>query len=199
MHRRMIAEAAPSPRAYCWSPARRRASRPTGSRRRPPSRSGWSRTSCWHVTWVTLRAPLWCAPLLELQDRDGSWFIDAPTTGGWLRRLTERYFIERLSALVVEGNTVSWTERLSRRSVPYPEALRSSFSVEVCASCCAAGGTMPGKQPCTLVPFLTENPRIETLPRRKQCFLSPYWAPTRRRTGALVLHPCCVQLVWSSV
>jgi hypothetical protein len=76
-------------------------------------------------------AAVWCAPLLELQDVDGSWFIDPPTTSDWLRQLTDRYFVERLSALAIEGDTVSWTERLSRRSLPYPEALRSSFSIEV--------------------------------------------------------------------
>jgi hypothetical protein len=73
----------------------------------------------------------WCAALLELQDVDGSWFVDTPTTSDWLRQLTDRYFIERLGPLVAEGNTVSWTERLSRRSIPYPEALRSSVSLEV--------------------------------------------------------------------
>jgi hypothetical protein len=76
-------------------------------------------------------AAIWCAALLELQDVDGSWFVDPPTTSDWLRQLTDRYFIERLSPLVAEGNTVSWTERLSRRSIPYPEALRSSVSLEV--------------------------------------------------------------------
>ena len=62
---------------------------------------------------------------------DGSWFVETPTTSDWLRQLTDRYFIERLSPLVAEGNTVSWTERLSRRSIPYPEALRSSVTIEV--------------------------------------------------------------------
>jgi hypothetical protein len=76
-------------------------------------------------------AAVWCAPLLELQDVDGSWFIDTPTTSDWLRKLNDKYYIERLSELLVEGDTVSWTERLSRRSLPYPEALRSSFSIEV--------------------------------------------------------------------
>ena len=76
-------------------------------------------------------AAIWCAPLLELQDVDGSWFVDPPTTSNWLRQVTDRYFIERLGPLVAGGSTVSWTERLSRRSLPYPEALRSSVSIEV--------------------------------------------------------------------
>jgi hypothetical protein len=76
-------------------------------------------------------AAIWCAALLELQDVDGSWFVDTPTTSDWLRQLTDRYFIERLDPLVAEGDTVSWTERLSRRSLPYPEALRSSVTIEV--------------------------------------------------------------------
>jgi hypothetical protein len=76
-------------------------------------------------------AAVWCDPLLELQDVDGSWFIDTPTTSDWLRQLTDRYFVERLSALAIEGNAVSWTERLSQRSLPYHEALRSSFTIEV--------------------------------------------------------------------
>src|SRR4029077_14079873 len=33
----------------------------------------------------------WCADLLERQDVDGSWFVDAATTSDWLRQLTGRY------------------------------------------------------------------------------------------------------------
>jgi hypothetical protein len=73
----------------------------------------------------------WCAMLLELQDVDGSWFIDPPTTTTWLRQLHARYVIDRLSPLAVDGDTVSWTERLAPRAIAWPEALRSSISIDV--------------------------------------------------------------------
>ncbi len=57
----------------------------------------------------------WCTDLLELQDVDGSWFVDAATNSDWLRQLTGSYMIDRLSPLVASGNVVSWTERLTRR------------------------------------------------------------------------------------
>ena len=41
-------------------------------------------------------AESWCAPLLELQD-DDSWFVDQPTMGDWLRRLTDEYIIDTVS------------------------------------------------------------------------------------------------------
>ena len=73
----------------------------------------------------------WCAALLELQDVDGSWFIDAPTTSDWLRQLTDKYLIDVLSQPLADANTVSWTERLTRRGVAFQEALHSSMTVEV--------------------------------------------------------------------
>jgi hypothetical protein len=73
----------------------------------------------------------WCASLLELQDSGGSWLVDAPTTSDWLRQLANRYVIDPLTHPAAAGTTVSWTERFSRRGIPFPEALRSSISVEV--------------------------------------------------------------------
>jgi hypothetical protein len=73
----------------------------------------------------------WCASLLELQDSEASWFVDAPTTSDWLRQLAARYVIDPLAHPAAEGNTVVWTERLSRRDIPFPEALRSSITVPV--------------------------------------------------------------------
>jgi hypothetical protein len=59
-------------------------------------------------------AATWCAALLELQDVDGQWFIDEPATIVWLRLLMSNYTVEQQSPLVVQGNTVAWTERLTR-------------------------------------------------------------------------------------
>src|SRR6187431_1022394 len=42
-------------------------------------------------------ATAWCAPVLELQDVDGSWWVDPPTTSDWLRQLSDRYDVEQLS------------------------------------------------------------------------------------------------------
>lgn len=72
----------------------------------------------------------WCADLLELQDVDGSWFVDRATTTDWLRQLSERYMIDRLSPLVIDGNTVSWTERLTPRA-PFSGAAPRSIVVDV--------------------------------------------------------------------
>jgi hypothetical protein len=73
----------------------------------------------------------WCASLLELQDSDGSWFVDAPSTREWLRQLASRYVVDTMTHPAVEGNTVAWTERLARRGIPFPEALRASIGVQV--------------------------------------------------------------------
>jgi hypothetical protein len=76
-------------------------------------------------------ATLWCASWLELQDVDGSWFVDPPTTSAWLRQLTGRYFVDTVRQPFVEGDTVSWTERLTRRGMPFADAFRSSIRVDV--------------------------------------------------------------------
>jgi hypothetical protein len=73
----------------------------------------------------------WCASLLEVENSGGSWFLDAPTTRDWLRQLANSYVVEPLTHPLAESNTVAWTERLSPRGVPFPEALRSSISVQV--------------------------------------------------------------------
>ena len=67
----------------------------------------------------------WCASLLELQDSDGSWLVDAPTTSEWPRQLANRYVIDPLTHPAAAGTTVLWTERLSRRGIPFPEASAS--------------------------------------------------------------------------
>jgi hypothetical protein len=72
-----------------------------------------------------------CAALLELQDVDGSWFVDGATTSDWLRQLTARYLLDTLVAPDADGNIVTWTERLTPRDVHFPEALGSSMTLEV--------------------------------------------------------------------
>ena len=72
-----------------------------------------------------------CAPLLELQDIDGSWFVETATTSDWLRQLTAAYLLDTLTAPVADGNIVSWTERLTPRNMHFPEALSSSMTLEV--------------------------------------------------------------------
>jgi hypothetical protein len=76
-------------------------------------------------------AASWCAALLELQDVDGQWFIDRPTTSGWLRELTDRYIIDRLSPLAANGNTVTWTERIALRNAQYQTGWSMAMIVEV--------------------------------------------------------------------
>jgi hypothetical protein len=72
-----------------------------------------------------------CAALLELQDVDGSWFVDTAATADWLSQLTARYSIDVLSAPRVEGATVTWTERLIPRNRRFPDALGASIRVDV--------------------------------------------------------------------
>jgi hypothetical protein len=48
----------------------------------------------------------WCAPLLELQDSEASWFVDAPTTSDWLRQMASRYVVDALTHPAAEGNAV---------------------------------------------------------------------------------------------
>jgi hypothetical protein len=72
-----------------------------------------------------------CAPLLELQDQDGQWYIDTPTTSAWLHELSDTYLLENFNPLVVDGNHVSWTERLTRRGVSVDGARGASFTLDV--------------------------------------------------------------------
>lgn len=71
-------------------------------------------------------AASWCAALLELQDIDGSWFVDTDTTSNWLWQLSQKYEIDMLAAPTAEGDVVTWIERLTRRDSP-----ASNMSVEV--------------------------------------------------------------------
>jgi hypothetical protein len=71
--------------------------------------------------------------LLEIYDAHGQRFLDTSATGDWLARLTDRYLLDTMSPLVVNGDTVTWTERLTPRSIPFPHALASSITIEVSA------------------------------------------------------------------
>jgi hypothetical protein len=73
----------------------------------------------------------WCAPLLELQDVDGQWFVDAPTTSDWLRQLTGKYVVDVMSPPRADGNSVTWTERLTPSSMRFSESLASRITIEV--------------------------------------------------------------------
>jgi hypothetical protein len=76
-------------------------------------------------------AASWCAPLLELQDQDGQWYVDTLETTFWLRQLSEKYLVETLNPLRVEGHMISWTERLTQRYVPFPEASGARLTIDV--------------------------------------------------------------------
>jgi hypothetical protein len=75
----------------------------------------------------------WCAPMLELQDIDGQWFVDEPTTRYWLRQLTDKYLLDTLSPPVANGNTVTWTERLTPRTMHSSDPWSKVMTVEVSA------------------------------------------------------------------
>jgi hypothetical protein len=79
--------------------------------------------------WLAAAAA--CAPVLELQDVDGSWFVDRPTTSNWLRQLTDAYAVETLRPLTVSGDTVGWTERLVRRVDDVRATVPSRLTIEV--------------------------------------------------------------------
>jgi hypothetical protein len=72
----------------------------------------------------------WCDALLELQDVDGQWFVDGPTTSYWLRQLSDNYLVDTTVAPIANGNTVTWTERLTPRGITGPVA-GSSMRIEV--------------------------------------------------------------------
>ena len=73
----------------------------------------------------------WCAGLLELQDVDGQWFVDEPTTRYWLRQLTDRYVLDTLSPPIANGNIVQWNERLTPRTVHSSDPWSKIMTVEV--------------------------------------------------------------------
>jgi hypothetical protein len=74
-----------------------------------------------------------CADLLELQDVDGSWFVDVPTMSDWLRQLTDLYRIEVIRTPQADRNTVVWTERLVPRISGFEDSNRSSVTLDVYA------------------------------------------------------------------
>jgi hypothetical protein len=73
----------------------------------------------------------WCAAVLELQDIDGQWFVDEPAMRYWLRNLTDKYLLDTVSPPVANGNTVTWTERLSPRSPSSSDPWSKVMTVEV--------------------------------------------------------------------
>jgi hypothetical protein len=75
----------------------------------------------------------WCAVTLELQDIDGQWFVEEPTNRYWLRQLTDKYFVDTLSPPVANGNTVTWTERLTPRTVRASDPWSKIMTLEASA------------------------------------------------------------------
>ncbi len=76
-------------------------------------------------------ATLFCARLLAIYDVEGKWIVDEPMVKAWLQRLTDTYLIDTLVRPRADGERVVWVERLTRRSLPYREALASSVEVTV--------------------------------------------------------------------
>ena len=76
-------------------------------------------------------AARWCAPLLELQDVDDSWFVDQPATADWLRQLTREYLIDTVVEPHQDGNTVIWTERLTRRGEAFAGPGPARMTIEI--------------------------------------------------------------------
>lgn len=75
----------------------------------------------------------WCAALLELQDIDTDWFVDEPSIRYWLRQLTDKYLLETVSRPVANGNTVTWTERLTPRALRSEDPWSKTMTVQVSA------------------------------------------------------------------
>jgi hypothetical protein len=69
--------------------------------------------------------------LLALQDVDGEWYVDQPTTRYWLRQLTDRYRLDALSPPIVKGNVVTWTERLTPFSQRPSDPWSGTMAVDV--------------------------------------------------------------------
>jgi hypothetical protein len=76
-------------------------------------------------------AATWLAPLLELQDVDGQWFIDTPTATDWLWQLGERYALEVVEPPRSDVTAVVWTERLERRDAVVHDPWGFSMTIEV--------------------------------------------------------------------
>ena len=94
----------------------------------------------------------WCESLVEVQDVDGSRFFDAATIRDWLRQLTAVYFIETVIKPQAASERVSWTERLTRRGLPIPDALPASVTVDIHARI-RAGKIVQLGGPYPRVPF----------------------------------------------
>jgi hypothetical protein len=75
----------------------------------------------------------WCAALLELQDIEGQWFVNEPTNRYWLRQLTDKYVLDTLQPPVANGNTVTWTERLTPRTEEPWNPWSTIMTIEVSA------------------------------------------------------------------
>jgi len=76
-------------------------------------------------------ATYFIGPTVLIQDADAKWLADEPSARQWLGRLMDTYVIDMLVRPHTVGGTVVWVERLSSRSIPFPDALRDSLAVEV--------------------------------------------------------------------
>jgi hypothetical protein len=76
-------------------------------------------------------AVAWCAALLSIDDSDAPWIADSASITAWLRRLTDAYLVDTLVPPHANGDEVAWSERLTPRWIPFPEALESSVTVDV--------------------------------------------------------------------
>jgi hypothetical protein len=76
-------------------------------------------------------AASWCASLLELQDTDEAWFVDHATFADWLRQLNQEYLIDRVVQPYLDGKSVTWSERLTRRGSTRPDAGPARMTVTV--------------------------------------------------------------------
>jgi hypothetical protein len=73
----------------------------------------------------------WCAALLSIEDGDAHWIAHSVSTTEWLRQLSDAYHVDTTVAPHIDGDTVAWSERLTPRGLPFPEALASSMVVDV--------------------------------------------------------------------
>ena len=76
-------------------------------------------------------AALSCAAVLELQDLDEDWIVDTAATADWLHELSNVYLVETPSPPIANGNLVSWTERLTARTLPLERPIQARFTIDV--------------------------------------------------------------------
>ena len=69
--------------------------------------------------------------MLELQDQDDDWIVDTAATADWLHELSNVYLVETLSPPIANGNLVSWTERLTARTLPLERLIQARFTIDV--------------------------------------------------------------------